>query len=88
MISGLYDLPQFAANARSPIAKEVVAALKTETGGAPQALRERSVLLIDRPIRASALILNGAKDDRTDPAQARTLADRIQRGGGHALAII
>jgi dipeptidyl aminopeptidase/acylaminoacyl peptidase len=39
-------------------------------------------------IKAATLILNGAQDDRTDPAQARELADRITRGGGKARAII
>jgi len=32
--------------------------------------------------------LNGAKDDRTDPDQAKRLAEIINAHGGHARAII
>ena len=39
-------------------------------------------------IKAASLILNGAKDDLTDPEQARTLADQIMRAGGKARAIV
>lgn len=37
---------------------------------------------------ASALVINGAKDDRTDPAQARRLAEEIVSHGGDARVII
>ena len=39
-------------------------------------------------IKAPVLILNGAKDDRTDPAQALQLAEAINKHAGHAKAII
>jgi dipeptidyl aminopeptidase/acylaminoacyl peptidase len=42
----------------------------------------------NKTMRAEALILNGARDDRTDPDQARRLADVIVAGGGKARAII
>jgi dipeptidyl aminopeptidase/acylaminoacyl peptidase len=88
LISGLYDLPEFAAKAKSTEAKLVVSAMMAETGGGDDALRARSVLDFARGIPAAALILNGAKDDRTDPAQARRLADEISAGGGKARVII
>ncbi len=44
----------------------------------------------DAPVASDipVLILNGAQDDRTDPEQARALADLVTRGGGKARAII
>jgi hypothetical protein len=39
-------------------------------------------------IKAVTLILNGAKDGRTDPDQAHILADPITRAGGEARAIV
>ncbi len=39
-------------------------------------------------IKAATLILSGAKDDRTDPGQARSLADLMTHAGGEAQAII
>jgi dipeptidyl aminopeptidase/acylaminoacyl peptidase len=85
LISGLYDLPQFSANPNyAQISKAVVA----ETGGSTEAMRERSVLFFAQSIKAAALILNGAKDDRTDPAQAQRLASEINSHGGNARAII
>lgn len=88
LISGLYDLPEYARHAKSPIAISIVDAMKEETGGADNALRERSLLNYAQDVKASALILNGAKDDRTDPDQARRLANAINDHGGHARAII
>jgi dipeptidyl aminopeptidase/acylaminoacyl peptidase len=84
LISGLYDLPQFAANAKSTAAKQMVNAIRSETGGTREALEARSVLYFARNIKASTLILNGAKDDRTDPEQARRLAAEITCYGGKA----
>jgi dipeptidyl aminopeptidase/acylaminoacyl peptidase len=88
LISGLYDLPGFAASARSPQAKQIVNAIIAETGGGRDALRIRSVLNFAPGIQAAALILNGAQDDRTDPEQARLLARRIASHGGNARAIV
>jgi dipeptidyl aminopeptidase/acylaminoacyl peptidase len=85
LISGLYDLPQFAA---SPNYAQIAKALVAETGGSTEAMRARSVLFFAQDIKAAALILNGAKDDRTDPAQAQRLANEVTSHGGKARAII
>lgn len=89
LISGVYDLTAYVADADAAAGQRaVVAALIAETGGTPDALQARSVLGRAADIRAETLILNGADDDRTDPAQARALADRIARAGGTARAIV
>jgi len=85
LISGLYDLPQFSAN---PNYAQISKAFVAETGGSTEAMRARSLLFFAQDIKASALILSGAKDDRTDPAQAQRLADEIRSRGGRARAII
>jgi dipeptidyl aminopeptidase/acylaminoacyl peptidase len=89
LISGVYDLPAYVADATpSPAKRAVVESMKSETGGAADALEARSVLRFANTIKASSLILNGAQDDRTDPSQARSLAEQITRGGGTARAIL
>jgi dipeptidyl aminopeptidase/acylaminoacyl peptidase len=89
LISGLYDLPGFMADPKSsPMKTAVLDAMHRETGGTDGALRARSVLYSTKNIKAAALILNGAKDERTDPGQARRLAETITRHGGDARAII
>jgi dipeptidyl aminopeptidase/acylaminoacyl peptidase len=88
LISGLYDLPAFFADPKSSGAAAVKAALNRQTGGTDDALRSRSALLVASEIEAATLILNGAKDDRTDPDQARRLADVIRGSGGQAEARI
>ena len=88
LISGLYDLPQFAANPKSPEAKEIVSSMIDETGGGPDALRTRSVLDYAQNVKVPVLILNGAKDDRTDPAQARRLAEKLVSHGVQARVIV
>jgi dipeptidyl aminopeptidase/acylaminoacyl peptidase len=89
MISGAYDLPAYFADPDPNWAKRgVMRAIRYESGGTPEALRARSVTRYATRIRASTLILNGAKDDRTDPAQARALAQEIVRAGGRARAIV
>lgn len=89
LISGVYDLPAYvAATDASTDKRAVIAAMTDETGGTPEALLARSVLPRAGDIKAATLVLNGAQDDRTDPAQARELADRITRGGGKARAVI
>ena len=88
LISGLYDLPQFAANSKSAQAKQIVDAMVDETGGGSDALRARSILYSAQNIKAATLILNGAKDDRTDPSQARRLAEAINSHGGKARVVI
>ena len=88
MISGAYDLPEYVRKAESPMQKSVVEALTSETGGSEEALRSRSLLYFTDHLKTPALILNGAKDDRTDPDQALRLAEAINKHGGHAKAII
>jgi len=89
LISGVYDLPAYISDSNpSADKKAVVASMIAETGGAADALMARSVLRRAGDIMAASLILNGARDDRTDPNQARALADRITRSGGNARAII
>jgi dipeptidyl aminopeptidase/acylaminoacyl peptidase len=88
LISGLYDLQEYARHAKSPIAISIVDSMKKETDGSDNALRSRSLLNYAQDIKASALILNGAKDDRTDPDQAQRLANAINAHSGHARAII
>jgi dipeptidyl aminopeptidase/acylaminoacyl peptidase len=88
LISGLYDLQEYTRNAKSAIASSIVNSMNQETGGATDALRARSLLNYAQDVKASALILNGAKDDRTDPDQALRLATAINAHGGHARAII
>ncbi|MEA3008594.1 MAG: hypothetical protein QOJ91_286 [Sphingomonadales bacterium] len=84
LISGLYDLPAFLDPPRSPAARDIEAALIRQTGGGGEALRSRSALLVAGQIKARTLILNGARDDRTDPGQARRLAERLNAGGTYA----
>jgi dipeptidyl aminopeptidase/acylaminoacyl peptidase len=88
LISGLYDLQEYAQHPRSAMAASIVDSMKKETGGAEDALKLRSLLFYAQNVKASALILNGAKDDRTDPDQARRLAELINEHGGHARAIV
>lgn len=88
LISGLYDLAAYVDHAKSPIAVSIVDSMKLETGGTADALRSRSLLYSAQDIKAQTLILNGGKDDRTDPDQARRLAEAINAHGGHARAII
>ncbi len=89
LISGIYELPQFVADSTSrEMRQAVVKSLLAETGGGRDALRARSVLYFAKDIKAAVLILNGGKDDRTDPSQARRLAEEITRSGGRARAII
>lgn len=88
LISGLYDLPAYAGHAKSAMAISIVGSMKSETGGTAEALKARSLLTYAQDIKATALILNGATDDRTDPDQARRLAEIINAHGGHARAIV
>jgi len=89
LISGLYDLPQFIADSNpGQMKKSIMDSLLQETGGGEDALKSRSVLYFAKDIKAATLIINGEKDDRTDPNQARRLAKEITRNGGDARAII
>lgn len=89
LISGVYDLPAYVADSQpSAVKSNVVKSIMDETGGTPDALNSRSLLQVAASIKAPSLILNGAKDDRTDPSQARSLAEQMTRAGGTARAII
>jgi dipeptidyl aminopeptidase/acylaminoacyl peptidase len=70
------------------MAVSIVDSMKAETGGTAEALKSRSLLYYAQDVKAETLILNGAKDDRTDPDQARQVAEIINAHGGHARAII
>jgi dipeptidyl aminopeptidase/acylaminoacyl peptidase len=88
LISGLYDLNDFVEKAKSGEAARIAQSILEETGGGSGELRARSALNFAREIKAQALIMNGALDDRTDPAQAQRLAREISSHGGQARAII
>jgi dipeptidyl aminopeptidase/acylaminoacyl peptidase len=88
LISGLYDLSAYASHAKSAMAVSIVDSIKAETGGTAEALKARSLLYYAQDIKAETLILNGARDDRTDPEQGRRLAEIINAHGGHARAIV
>jgi len=70
------------------MAVSIVDSMKAETGGTTEALKARSLLYSAQDIKAETLILNGAKDDRTDAEQAQRLAEIINAHGGHARAIV
>ncbi|MCA9178790.1 MAG: alpha/beta fold hydrolase [Planctomycetales bacterium] len=89
LISGVYDLPAYEADTNSSAVRQsIVAAMKAEAGGTVDALKSRSVARHATSIRAKLLILSGEGDDRTDPDQARRLADAVNSHGGSARAII
>lgn len=88
LISGAYDFSALFANTRSTGVAEMRAQFERQTGGSEAALRSRSALLHVASIRARALILNGAHDDRTDPAQAQRFAAALVAAGLEAEAVI
>ncbi len=89
LISGVYDFPEYvAAPALGRERAAVVRSIVAETGGGLEALRSRSLADLSEHVKVPLLLLNGGKDDRTDAAQARRVADEITRGGGHARAIL
>jgi dipeptidyl aminopeptidase/acylaminoacyl peptidase len=87
MISGEYDL---LAALRHPRAMPAwMLAMRngirlTGRGG----LASRSVLTVARRIKSPVLLINGAMDDRTDPAHASHLAAAIDSAGGHARFVL
>lgn len=81
LISGLYDFPAFFDRPKSSGAAAVKAVLYAQTGGGREALRERSALFRAHEIKAATLVMNGARDDRTDPDQAVQFAQAIRKGG-------
>jgi dipeptidyl aminopeptidase/acylaminoacyl peptidase len=88
LISGLYDLSAFFKQRGSSAAKSIRAAAIAQTGGDADALKSRSALYVADKIKAKTLILNGALDERTDPSQAVSLAQKINAAGGNATAQI
>jgi dipeptidyl aminopeptidase/acylaminoacyl peptidase len=94
LISGAYDfatpLDSSTATGRLNIARRdyVRSDIAAETDGTVAALEARSALLQVSHIRTAALILNGERDDRTDPDQARRLAEGIRKNGAFARAVI
>ena len=89
LISGLFDLLDLdEGSVASEMKRAILSAAMAESGGGEDALRARSVLSFASDIKAAALILNGGKDDRADPDQARKLAEKINRHGGNARAVI
>ena len=89
LVSGLFDLRELAQDSgASEIKQAILKSLVAETGGGDDAIRARSLMPFASDIKAATLILNGGKDDRTDPDQARQLADEINAHGGNARAII
>jgi len=94
LISGAYDfvtpLDSSTAAGRRNMARRglVRSDIDAETDGTVSALRARSALSQVSHIRTPALILNGEQDDRTDPDQARMLAEGIRRNGVFARAVI
>ncbi|HVF35177.1 MAG TPA: alpha/beta fold hydrolase [Candidatus Saccharimonadia bacterium] len=89
LVSGVYDLERFVAETKSGTPRaDVVRAIRAETDGTPDSLRERSALHVADHIKAETLVLGGAKDDRTDPAGHAKFAEAIERGGGRARAVV
>jgi pimeloyl-ACP methyl ester carboxylesterase len=89
MISGECDLASLAADSSATGTVGIVRQnLIEESGGSAGALHDRSVIQFAKDIKAATLILNGGKDDRTNPDHARQLADAINRAGGNARAVI
>lgn len=88
LISGLYDFPQYFSGRMSSGTALVKRVIDQQTGGSMEALRARSALPLAAQIKASTLILNGAKDDRTDPNQAVRFGEAINKSGGKAIAHI
>jgi dipeptidyl aminopeptidase/acylaminoacyl peptidase len=89
LISGVYDLRAYVKDPQaSPGKQSVIQDLIAETGGTDEALGLRSILPVADGITARALVMNGAKDDLTDPAQARSFVEAVTRNGGTARVII
>lgn len=89
LVSGLFDLRELAQDSgATEIKQAILKSVVAETGGGDDAIRARSLMPFASDIKAATLILNGGKDDRTDPDQARQFAEEINAHGGDARAII
>jgi dipeptidyl aminopeptidase/acylaminoacyl peptidase len=85
LISGLYDFPKKIKNSSW---EDVKNEFFLEAGESIKAQEERSVLYFADKIRTPTLIMNGEKDDRTDPEQAKLLSQKIQNNGIYSKVII
>jgi dipeptidyl aminopeptidase/acylaminoacyl peptidase len=85
LISGLYDFSKRFNDFPNTDIKEYFA---VETDGSLKALKDRSALYCADKIKTPTLIMNGAKDDRTDPEQARKLSEMIEKNGTFSKVII
>ena len=83
MISGEYDLNDELAHPRTALAAGLARAAGDRLGG-DTALATRSLIHDGARFHVPALILAGAKDDRTNPEHAKALADSIVAHGGSA----
>lgn len=83
MISGEYDLNDELTHPRSALAQGLARSAADRLGG-DSALVTRSLIHDGARLRVPALLLAGARDDRTNPAHARALADSITAHGGSA----
>lgn len=89
LISGEYDLSSYVKDSDPTLSKQaVIKALMDESGGTAEDLKARSVMEFAGSIKAQALILSGAQDDRTVPEKSQQLAEKIVGSGGQARAII
>jgi dipeptidyl aminopeptidase/acylaminoacyl peptidase len=91
LIAGPYDLVREyeALKSATTDAAGIPKIIERETGGASnEALRARSVLYVASQIKIPTLIMNGEKDDRTDPTIATQLGEEINAAGGDARTII
>lgn len=95
LISGIYDLAEQYARwkaEKAPEYQKLARAFETQAGFSASGptelvLRERSVLP-EPEIRAPTLIFQGGKDLLTSAAQAELLADKLQKKGVDARAVV
>ena len=89
LVSGVFDLLELRElSVGDEMKRNILNSVVAETGGGDDALRVRSVMSFASDIKAATLILNGGRDDRTVPHQARQIADEMNAHGGNARAVI
>jgi len=88
LISGEYDFSDYKLDALTLNNVQLELELGREAEDRREALQERSALFCSEQIKSPSLILNGGKDDRTNPDHAKAFAQRIQENGTFARAII
>ncbi len=90
LISGVYNFKHMVRKWRAskdPRAKSLVARFQKEAGFAPQALRERSVLMRGKRIEIPILAIHGEKDALTDPPR-KTIRKLKSRGLSSKLVLL